>query len=214
MITIQGKMRSKTDRLEAVRTQGLVPAVVYGAGTPSTSLSVPAQQFIKVFKEAGESEIVTLELEGKKLNVLIHEVQWHPVKDTAIHVDFYVVDMNKEIEVTVPIEFTGVSEAVKRGGVLVKVLHELEIKSMPNNLPHEISIDISVLENLNDQIHIKDLKMPAGVEVLNDENEVICLVEAAGDEEVDESSTEIDLSKIEVEKKGKKEDANAESDEK
>ncbi len=206
MITIQGTVRSKTDRLDVVRANGMTPAVVYGAGTPSTSLSVPAQQFIKVFKEAGESEIVTLELEGKKLNVLIHEVQWHPVRDMVMHADFYVVDMNKEIEVAVPIEFTGVSEAVKLGGVLVKVMHELEIKSMPNNLPHEIMVDISALVNLHDQIHVKDLKMPAGVEVLNDGDDVICIAEPAGEEMVEDAAP-IDLSSIEVEKKGKKEEA-------
>jgi large subunit ribosomal protein L25 len=205
MITIQGTVRSKADRLDVVRASGMTPAVVYGAGTPSTSLSVPAQQFIKVFKEAGESEIVTLELEGKKLNVLIHEVQWHPVKDMVMHADFYVVDMNKEIEVAVPIEFTGVSEAVKLGGVLVKVMHEIEIRSMPNNLPHEIMVDISALANLHDQIHIKDLKMPEGVEVLNDADDVICIAEPAGEEMVEDAAP-IDLSSIEVEKKGKKEE--------
>lgn len=205
MITIQGTMRSKTDKLDVVRASGMTPAVVYGAGTPSTSLSVPAQQFIKVFKEAGESEIVTLELEGKKLNVLIHEVQWHPVKDMVVHADFYVVDMNKEIEVSVPLEFTGVSEAVKRGGVLVKVMHELSIRSMPNNLPHEINVDISALVNLHDQIHVKDLKIPVGVEVLNDTDDVICIAEPAG-EEVVEDTAPVDLASIEVEKKGKKDD--------
>lgn len=205
MITIQGTVRSKADKLDVVRANGMTPAVVYGAGTPSTSLSVPAQQFIKVFKEAGESEIVTLELEGKKLNVLIHEVQWHPAKDIVLHADFYVVDMNKEIEVAIPIEFTGVSEAVKRGGVLVKVMHKLEIKSMPSNLPHEIIVDISVLENLHDQIHVKDLIMPAGVLVLNDADDVICIAEPAG-EEVVEDAAPVDLSSIEVEKKGKKDD--------
>jgi large subunit ribosomal protein L25 len=206
MITIQGTVRSKADKLDVIRANGMTPAVVYGAGTPSTSLSVPAQQFIKVFKEAGESEIVTLELEGKKLNVLIHEVQWHPVKDMVMHADFYVVDMNKEIEVAVPIEFTGVSEAVKLGGVLVKVMYELEIKSMPNNLPHEIMVDISALANLHDQIHVKDLVMPKGVEILNDTDDVICLVEPAGEEMVEDVAP-IDLSSIEVEKKGKKEEA-------
>lgn len=213
MITIQGTVRSKADKLDVVRANGMTPAVVYGAGTPSTSLSVPAQQFIKVFKEAGESEIVTLELEGKKLNVLIHEVQWHPVKDIVLHADFYVVDMNKEIEVAIPIEFTGVSEAVKRGGVLVKVMHELEIKSMPANLPHEITVDISSLVNLHDQIHVKDLIMPKGVLVLNDGDDVICIAEPAG-EDVVEDAAPVDLSSIEVEKKGKKDEEGEDSESK
>jgi|SRR3989344_8279784 len=206
MITIQGNMRSKANRVGEVRANGQVPAVVYGAGTPSTSLSVPAQQFIKIFKEAGESEIINLELDGKKLNVLIHEVQWHPVKDTPMHVDFYVVDMNKEIEVAVPIIFDGISEAIKQGGVLVKVLHELEIRSMPKNLPHEIIVDLSMLVNLHDQVQVKDLKIPTGVEILNDADDVICIAEPAAIEEEEAPTTEIDLTKIEVEKKGKKDE--------
>ena len=206
MITIQGNMRSKANRVGEVRANGQVPAVVYGAGTPSTSLSVPAQQFIKIFKEAGESEIINLELDGKKLNVLIHEVQWHPVKDTPMHVDFYVVDMNKEIEVAVPIIFDGMSEAIKQGGVLVKVLHELEIRSMPKNLPHEIIVDLSMLVNLHDQVQVKDLKIPTGVEILNDADDVICIAEPAAIEEEEAPTTEIDLTKIEVEKKGKKDE--------
>ncbi|OGI72046.1 hypothetical protein A3J61_01560 [Candidatus Nomurabacteria bacterium RIFCSPHIGHO2_02_FULL_38_15] len=205
MITIQGNMRSKANRVGEVRANGQVPAVVYGAGTPSTSLSVPAQQFIKIFKEAGESEIINLELDGKKLNVLIHEVQWHPVKDTPMHVDFYVVDMNKEIEVAVPIIFDGISEAIKQGGVLVKVLHELEIRSMPKNLPHEIIVDLSMLVNLHDQVQVKDLKIPNGVEFLNDLDDVICIAEPAV-EEIEPEPVEIDLTKIEVEKKGKKDE--------
>ena len=206
MITIQGNMRSKANRVGEVRANGQVPAVVYGAGTPSTSLSVPAQQFIKIFKEAGESEIINLELDGKKFNVLIHEVQWHPVKDTPMHVDFYVVDMNKEIEVAVPIIFDGMSEAIKQGGVLVKVLHELEIRSMPKNLPHEIIVDLSMLVNLHDQVQVKDLKIPTGVEILNDDDDVICIAEPAAIEEEEAPTTEIDLTKIEVEKKGKKDE--------
>lgn len=211
MNTIQGIKRSKADKLEEIRTKGMTPAVAYGAGIESTPLSVPAQEFIKLFKSAGESEVITLELDGKKLNVLIHEVQWHPVREEVLHVDFYVVDMNKEIQVSVPITFTGVSEAVKRGGILVKVLHELEIKAMPTNLPHEISVDISALENLHDQILVSNLQMPKGVEVLNDLEDVICIAEPAGEEVLDEPAS-VDLSQIEVEQKGKKDEETVESE--
>lgn|SRR5574343_193807 len=210
MNTIQANKRSKTDKLEDVRANGMVPGVVYGAGIESTSLSVPAQEFIKILKDAGESEVITLDLEGKKLNVLIHEVQWHPVRDEAMHVDFYAVDMNKEIQVSVPLAFEGVSEAVKRGGVLVKVLHEVEVKALPSNLPHEIVIDLSALANLHDQIHVSSLSLPKGVEVLNDAEEVICVVEPAGEEVADENQS-MDLSQIEVEKKGKKDEDSVES---
>lgn len=209
MNTIQAKKRSKTEKLDMVRSNELIPAVVYGAGIESTPLSVPAQEFIKLFKEVGESEVITLDVEGQKINALIHEVQWHPVKDEVMHADFYAVDMNKDIQVSVPINFDGVSEAVKRGGILVKVLHEIEVKAMPKNLPHEIVVDISKLQNLHDQIHVGDIVKINGVTILNDAEEVICVVEPANEESNDESST-MDLSQIEVEKKGKKEEDSVE----
>lgn len=209
MNTIQVKKRSKTQKLDELRSNDLVPAVVYGAGIESTSLSVPAQEFIKLFKEAGESEVITIDIEGQKVNALIHEVQWHPIKDDVLHVDFYAVDMNKEIQVSVPINFDGVSEAVKRGGILVKVLHEIEVKAMPSKLPHEIVVDISKLENLHDQIHVKDIAVSKDFSILNDQEEVICVVEPAN-EETGDDTTPVDFSQIEVEKKGKKEEDSVE----
>jgi large subunit ribosomal protein L25 len=161
--------------------------------------------FDKAFKEAGESNTIRLTLPEGALDVLIHEVQLDPVKHIPMHADFLVVDMNKPIEVMVPLEFIGVSPAVKGGlGVLTKVMHEIELKGLPKNMPHAVEVDISSLVTLENQIHVKDIKLPTGVETLADEEDVVALV-AAIKEEVEEV-TPIDLSSIEVEKKGKKEE--------
>jgi large subunit ribosomal protein L25 len=192
----------------------MIPAVVYGARVENTSISVPSVAFEKVLKVAGESSTIVLEIEGdgktQKVDVLIHDLQVDPVKGFPIHVDFLAVDMNKTIQVTVPLEFTGTAQAEKDSlGVLVKVLHEVEIEALPKDLPHAITVDVTSLSSLGSQIHVKELTTPSGVTLITDGEEVVALI-AAVKEEVEESAP-VDLSAIEVEKKGKKDDAEGEA---
>lgn len=204
MKTLIAKMRSKTDKLATVRTNGMVPAVVYGASVENTPISVPSIDFVKVFKEAGESSTIVLDMEGKKVDVLIQDVQFEPVKGFPLHVDFLAVDMNKPVEVAVPLEFTGVAPAEKAGlGTLMKVLHEVTIEALPKDLPHNIAVDVSSLETLENQIHVKDIVLPAGVSMITGADEVVALVAAAKEEK---EEAPVDLSAIEVEKKGKAEE--------
>lgn len=209
MKNINATKRSKTDKLETVRKNGMIPAVVYGARVENTSISVPSIAFEKVFRTAGESSTIVLDLEGTHIDVLIHDVQMDPVKGFPLHVDFLAIDMNKPVEVEVAIEFTGVAPAEKGGlGSLVKALHEVTVRALPKNLPHSIIADISSLVTLEDQIHVRDLALPTGVEILTAGDEVVALV-AAQKEESEEPAAPIDLSAIEVEKKGKKEEEGA-----
>jgi len=202
--------RSKTEKLADIRSNGMVPAVVYGARVENTSISVPSIAFVKLLKEVGETGTVVLEIadsEGSKtskVNVLIHDIQMDPVKGFPIHVDFLAIDMNKPIEVTVPLEFINIAGAEKDGlGTLMKVIHEVEIKALPKDIPHSLSVDLSILKTLEDQIHVKNISLPSGVEMLTDEDEVVALVSEIK-EEIEE--TPVDISSIEVEKKGKKEE--------
>lgn len=205
MKTLVATMRSKADKLSTVRSNGMVPAVVYGASVENTSISVSSIDFVKVFKEAGESSTIVLDMGGKKVDVLIHDVQFDPVKSFPLHVDFLAVDMNKPVEVSIPLEFTGVAPAEKSGlGTLVKALHEVEIKALPKDLPHNFVIDISSLATLEDKILVKDIKLGSGVTMLTDGEEIVALVSVV--KEVKEEETVVDLSAIEVEKKGKKEE--------
>ncbi len=205
-LTLTANKRSKADKLEAIRIKGMIPAVVYGARVENTSISVPSVSFEKTLKAAGESSTIVLELEGKKIDVLIHDVQVDPIKGHPIHIDFLAVDMNKPVEVQVPLEFTGVSQAEKDGlGSLMKVLHEVEIKALPKDLPHSIIVDISSLVTLSDQIHVRDLVVAKEITIITDGDEVVALVAPAKAEKVEEEAP-VDLSSIEVEKKGKKEE--------
>ena len=140
------------------------------------------------------------------IDALIHEVQVDPVTGEPIHVDFLALDMTKKIKVKIPLVFEGVSEAVKTGiGNLVKVLFELEIEALPEDLPHDLTTDISKLTNLNDQIFVSDIKLPHGVAVINNPTDVVASI-VAQVEEKEEVVEPVDLSAIEVEKKGKKEE--------
>jgi large subunit ribosomal protein L25 len=204
--------RSKADKLASVRSNGMIPAVVYGARVENTSISVPSIAFEKVLKIAGESSTIVLEITGdgkeakvQKVDVLIHDVQVDPVKGFPIHVDFLAIDMNKAIQVTIPLEFTGIAQAEKDSlGVLVKVLHEVEIEALPKDLPHAIVIDVTQLATLGSQIHARDLAIPTGVTLITHGEEVVALIAALKEEEVEEAP--VDLGAIEVEKKGKKEE--------
>jgi large subunit ribosomal protein L25 len=211
--------RSKTDKLASIRNNGMIPAVVYGVRVENTMVSVPSINFEKILKIAGESSTIVLEIEGdkskkdlsaqagapKKVDVLIHDIQLDPIKGYPIHIDFLAIDMNKSIVVSIPIEFTGIAPAEKDGlGVLVKVLHEIEVEALPKDLPHNVSVDVSSLLALSDQIHVKDIIIPKGVTIKTHTDEVVALIAAIKEEPVEE--VPVDLSAIEVEKKGKKDE--------
>ena len=214
MITLTATKRSKTDQLKTVRSNGMVPAVVYGARMENTSISVPSIEFTKVFKQAGESTAIVLDIEGTKVDVLIHDVQFDPMRGFVVHVDFLSIDMNKPVEVTIPLEFEGVSPAEKGNlGTLVKVLHEVDIKALPKDIPHNLVVDISSLDAVDTQIHVSDIKLPKGITMETDGEEVVALI-AAQHEIVEEVAPAADLSSIEVEKKGKKDEEEAPTEEK
>lgn len=209
MLSIIAKTREPKADLEVLRGAGDIPAVYYGAGVNSTSISIPKTAFQKIWREAGESTPIELVVDGKKVNVLIHEVALHAVSNEPTHVDFKVVDMNKKVSVFVPLEFTGVAPAVKNGlGTLVKVMHEIEIEALPKDLPHSVVVDISALVDLESQLSVSDIALPNGVTAITKGTEIV--VSIAAQQEEKEDTGPVDLSAIEVEKKGKKEEEAAE----
>lgn len=190
-------------KVASLRARGLIPAVLYGSGTENTALSLDGKEFKKVWQNAGGSQVIELEMGDNKKNVLIHDVAMDPRRGEPIHVDLYAIRMDKAMVVRVPVVFSGESPAVKNsGGVLVKVIHELEIEALPQDLPSEISVDISVLRELNDHFTVGDLRLKDGVKAMLRPEEVIILVKAPTEETVTEERA---LEDIAVEKKGKEE---------
>jgi large subunit ribosomal protein L25 len=181
-------------------------AIVYGPKFPSTSITVDVKEFTKLFKEAGESSVIILKGLDADQTVLIHDIQKDVIKNLIVHADLYVVQKGQKITVHVPLVFTGVSAAVKSlGANLVKVLYEIEVEAEATHLPHEITVDISSLLELEDQILVSDLKVGAGVKILSHETDVVAIASKPV-EEVEEPAV-LDMSAIEIsDQKGKKDD--------
>ena len=208
MLTLKVETRDKKAKPESLRTKGFVPAVFYGKKEASTPISIKQAEFLKVWKEAGESSVVTLDMsDGNNVESLIQDVDLDPVTSVPRHADFYVFEKGHKVEVSLPLEFIGASPAVKdQGGTLVKVMHDLKVEAMPKDLPHNITVDIGSLANFGDQILAKDLMLPNGVELKVSGEEVVATVSAPREEKEEEVAAP-DLSAIEVsEERGKKED--------
>ncbi|MBI4158576.1 MAG: 50S ribosomal protein L25 [Candidatus Yanofskybacteria bacterium] len=149
--------------LNKLRTDGYIPAVLYGKDQESIPLQVPAKDFGKVLKEAGESTLIYVNVGGQSYPTIIHDVSKDTLTDGILHADFYKVRLDEKIKTNVPVVFVGESPAVKDlGGVFVRNVNELEVEALPQNLPHELTIDISILKNFGDKITIKDLKQGLG----------------------------------------------------
>ena len=218
MISLKAKTRSnKGKKSNKTREAGKIPAVVYGPGVKNVSLEIDYKDFQKVFKETGESSLVELLIEGEKhlpagrqekRLVLIHEIQKDPVSDKFLHVDFFQASLKEEVEVTVPLVFEGTSLAIKElGGTLIKNITEIEVKALPQNLPHEIKVFIDRLNNFGDHILIKDLILPKDIKVLKKPDEIIVSVaQPQKVEEELEKPVEEDVSKVEKVEKEKKEE--------
>jgi large subunit ribosomal protein L25 len=195
-------------KLAALRAQGKLPAIMYGPKEEATPLFLDRAAFEKVLKDAGESSIITLKGLAAPKDVLVHDVSFDSARGGVTHVDFYAIEAGKEITIDVPLEFIGEAPALKQGGTLTKVLHEIEVTCVPANLPQHIDVDISVLDTMEKQIHVRDLVVPAGVTIENDPEDVVALIQEV-EEETAEAPIAIDMSAIEVEKKGKTEEEGA-----
>ena len=188
------------------KKDGFIPAVYYGAQQASTPIFIDFIEFKKVLADAGESSSITLITEHGNEVAMIQDVQLDPVKSVPVHADFYVLEKGQKVHVKTPIEFIGESQAVKEGGVLVKVMYELSIEGDPTKIPHEFSVDISALVTKDDVIHVSDLKLPAGVELYHVNAEDVVASISVAVEEIATDAPVADLSTIEVEAKGKKEE--------
>jgi len=211
MISLEIKPRDIKTKLTSIREEGGIPAVFYGPKEASTPITISAIDFKKVWKKAGESSVILLkDPKGEEHEALIHELDVHPLSGEIRHADFYVIEKGKKVEVSVQLNFIGISSAVKdKAGILVKVHREIEIEAAPKDLPHELEVDISKLVELTDVIQAKDIVLPPGVTLKIGADDVIASI-AVAKEEVEEAPTPIDMSAIEVEAKGKEDKEGAE----
>lgn len=193
--------------VEKLRKAGKIPAVVYGAKDEALSIELPIRDFTNALRDAGESTVIQLMIDGEQKNVLIHDVDHDPITNTPRHVDFYAVQKGQKIEIKVPLAFVGESPAAKElGANVIKVLYELEIEAEVMSIPHELTVDISSLVTLESQIAAKDIKLPSGVTLVVDSEEIIATV-AMPVEEKEEPVVGPDMDAIGIsEERGKKEE--------
>ncbi len=185
-IGLKASVRDKFGKkLATSRKEGQLPAILYGNKKDNQPLMLNAQDFNRVFASAGHSTLVDLSVgDGQPENVLIQEVNIDPVTGQVIHVDLYRVDMNKTIRTEVPLHFVGEAPAVFQDeGSLLKNIEEVEVETLPAKLPANIEVDISGLDDFSKAIHVSDLKVPEGVEILVDGEEMVCKVEPPRSEE-------------------------------
>lgn len=146
-----------------LRRDGYIPAILYGKGQEPLPLQISLKDFNKTFKIAGESTLVYIGVDSQSYPTIIHDVARDPLTNGILHADFYKVRLDEKIKADVPVVFVGESPAVKDlGGIFVRNVNELEVEALPQNLPHELTIDISVLKNFGDKITVGDLKQSLG----------------------------------------------------
>jgi large subunit ribosomal protein L25 len=197
-------------KVKALRREGLIPAELYGHGFENVHLTLPAKEFNKVLKEGGSTSVVTLLLGKEKKSAMIHEVARDSVTSEVIHVDLHQVRMDELVKAHVPLEFVGEAPAIKaQRAVINKSMSEIEVEAFPQDLPHSIVIDLSVLDELDKTIYVKDLKRPRGVTFLIDAETAIATATPPAPEEVVAPVETVDVAAVKVETEEKKAERDA-----
>lgn len=185
-ITLQVQPRDSKESADVLRARGVVPAVYYGPKEAATPIAINARELESLWKQAGETTLITLSGAGEDKDTLIHDVQVHPVNGQILHADFYVIEKGKKVTINVPVEFIGQANAEKQGHIVVKSLHEIEIEVAPQEIPHNFEIDITGLENVGDQIIASDIKLPKSATLITGPEEVLVSITEFKEEKIEE----------------------------
>ncbi len=179
-------------KLNKLRKEGILPANIYGKDVKSTAVQLPLKEFEAVYKAAGETGLVDLDVHGEKKPVLIHNVQLDYLTQAPIHADFYQVNLQEKIKTMIPVVLIGEAKAVvDRLGLLLQTLHEIEVEALPTNLPERFEVDVTNLAVVNDQITVEDLKKNPEVEILTDPSQTIAKIsELVSQEAQDQAAAE------------------------
>jgi large subunit ribosomal protein L25 len=183
-LKVQNRTTAGKSAARRLRASGLVPAVAYGKGQPTTSIAVPPKDVVAILKsELGQNSVVELEMDGRKFLAMIREFTLHPVKRELEHVDFVEVKLDKPVDVNVPLHTTGKAVGVTTGGVLRIVYRTVPVRCLPDRIPAKLETDVTHLE-LGMHIETKELKLPEGVTVRLPPEQTLVAVVAPEKEEV------------------------------
>jgi len=174
-------------KVKKLRREGIVPANLFGKGIDSQAIQINAVEFNRLYKEAGETSLVWVKVEGeeKERPTLVTSVHFNPVTGNKLHVDFHQVNLKEKVTANVPVELIGESELVNtNAAVLSQSLNEIEVEALPTDIPENISFDISQLKEIGDQLKVSDAKVGAGVEIQTDPEQIVVSLQEPMKEEV------------------------------
>jgi large subunit ribosomal protein L25 len=205
---LQVQKRNMSDKAAVLRKKGLIPVELYGKGSENIHSVVAVKDFKKVFKEAGENTVINAVLDGKKYPVIIHDVSYDGVSGDILNIDLYKVRMDEKIKLMIPIEFIGISPAVKeKNGLLIKSLQELEVEALPMDIPHALRVDVSKILEIGQSLYVKDLDLPKTAKALVGPDTVVATVTAKLTEEEElamQQAAAVGVEEVKVESEEKK----------
>jgi large subunit ribosomal protein L25 len=177
-ISITGQDRQVLGKaVKHLRNDGLVPAVIHDHGKPSLHVMASYTAMSKVYQQAGKHHPVNLSLGSKKFLALIRDADFEPRKNRLRHLVFNAIEQNKAVETEVPVRFEGDSAAEKAGLMVLRQIESVEVKALPKDLPDEVVVDITGLTDIGDKLHVSDIKMPSGVELITEPEHAVAVVE-------------------------------------
>lgn len=198
--TVTGK------QVKALRRQGRLPAVLYGHNVEPVAISLDAREASLLLPRMSSSTVVTVDVDGESFSALVREKQKDYLKNSLLHVDFQVVSMTEKIKAEVRIDTEGTAPAVKDfNAVIVTNLNQVLVEALPGDLPERIVVDLSILTEVGSAINVRDLEVPAGVEILTSADEAVIIATGAAPEEVEEEVVE-EGAEPEVIERGKREE--------
>lgn len=209
-LTAKGREGQGKGDNRKLRQTGYIPAVIYGRDEKTRSVAVDAHELELLFSRVHvENTVIDLKVEGerKPIRALVREVQTHPARGSIVHVDFYQIHAGERVQVQIPINFVGTAAGVKAGGILQHTMDELDVKVSSDSIPESIDVDVTALE-IGDSVHVSDLKIPEGIEVLDSADRSVCSLTPpqAGIVEVPAEPVEAAPTEPEVIRRGKEEE--------
>jgi large subunit ribosomal protein L25 len=211
--TLKASLRDGKKTAQALRKDGFIPVELYGHGVENVHLAVVRGELEKVWKQAGATSVVEVDVDGKETRpVLLHDIKRHYMTDELEHADFYQVNLKEKTTASVPLKMVGDSKAVRvLGGILVELIREVEVECLPQDIPHELEVDLSLLSTFEDMITASQIKLPANVTLVTDGEEAVAKVQEPRDleKELAETTEVKSAADVEVEKKGGKKEEEA-----
>lgn len=207
-IVINATKRTVTGKqVKTLRKQGILPGVVYGHKFDPTPISMNLREASKILRNVSQSRIVVVDIEGNQVSSLVRERQKDYIRNEYTHIDFQAVSMTEKLRTQVSVVVHGISSAVKNyNGVVFVETDSIEVEALPGDLPENIMVDISGLDEIGQSILVKHIQLGEGVEILNDPEEVIVVITAGAEELVEEEAPEAEVAEPEVIERGKKEE--------